>query len=81
VPSDITPTELSTPSGAAHRQFTPQLSETNAHPYEDANSKTYSATSIIFAQSIFVPASVLADTGRISSTSWNFFKAAIDFAS
>ena len=40
----------------------------------------YSATSISFAQSAFVPASVFAETGRISSTSCAFFSAATDFA-
>jgi hypothetical protein len=44
------------------------------------NHNCYSATSIIFAQSTFVPASVFALTGRISSTSCAFFSAATDFA-
>jgi hypothetical protein len=41
----------------------------------------YSAISISFAQSAFVPASVFAETGRISSTSCAFFSAATDFPS
>jgi hypothetical protein len=40
----------------------------------------HSATSIIFAHNAFVPASVFAEIGRMSSTSCAFFSAATDFA-
>ena len=39
----------------------------------------HSVTSISFAHSALVPASVFAETGRISSTSCAFFSTATDF--